>query len=482
MVKFLFFDSWTLEYVRGFDRVMCRPVKYGNNPIFGPQRPHEWKRTHLYGTVLFDRKDGFFKMWYSSHNNPQGTSHLSYAVSDDGYSWNRPDLDVVPGTNIVFPQEEKNHGPSILLDYDEPDPGRRYKLIMRPLKMPYIVGYVSPDGIHWKKIRRDPVIPLNSDSHIGLYRDSKTGLYQISLRADCPDRRVWRTESPDFITWRNPVLALEPDADDPPQTQIYGMQMTPYGSFVMGWISMFNTWEDDMGWTKMNGTMDVQLAYSRGGYCWHRVETGNRFIPLGGKDEWDSQLVIPSTSSLFLDDEIRFYYSGTRDHHGVPDKSNECIGTASLRPDGFVALETGEQPGELLTRSFTLRAAGNAEKTGSTEKYSGAGSPKETGFYVNADASRGWLKVELCDIAGKPLDGFSLTDCAPISGNGTDLAVRWNAGGDLIQAAGKPIRLRVRAERTSLYSLWMPNGDEDPKYWDFNEITCLDSERDRERL
>ena len=91
---------------------------------------------------------------------------------------------------------------------------------------------------------------MNSDSHIGLYRQPRTGLYHLSHRADCPDRRVWCTESADFLSWKRPVLALEPEAGDPPQTQIYGMQMSPYGSFVMGWISMFNTREEDMDWKK----------------------------------------------------------------------------------------------------------------------------------------------------------------------------------------------------------------------------------------
>jgi hypothetical protein len=248
---------------------------------------------------------------------------------------------------------------------------------------------------------------------------------------------------------------------DPPQTQIYGMQMSPYGNFIMGWVSMFNTCESDFGWAKMDGTMDVQLAHSRDGYCWHRTARGRRFIPLGEEGAWDAQLVIPSTAPILLDDEIRFYYSGTPYPHGGPydGPRPECIGAASLRPDGFVALSVGEDVGELLTRAFALR---------------------EPEVYVNADSSRGDLRVEIADLDGAAIDGFALSQCHPVREDGIAQRVTWAGGADGSQIVGRPIRLRVRARRTKLYSIWMPNGDRDPRYWRFREISCLDPMRDLE--
>jgi hypothetical protein len=314
--------------------------------------------------------------------------------------------------------------------------------------------------VHWRKAQEDPVIPANSDCHVGLFKDPKTGLYQESHREDCPDRRVWRSESEDFIHWRRPVLSLEPDVGDPPQTQIYGMQMSPYGSFVMGWISMFNTWESDLGWAKMDGTMDVQLAHSRDGYCWHRTALGRRFIPLGEEGAWDAQLVIPSTTPILLEDEIRFYYAGTPYHHGGPyDEEPECIGAASLRVDGFVALTVDEDVGELLTRPFALR---------------------EADILVNADASRGEVKLEVCNLDGTPVEGFGFSDCVPLRDDGVSQRVVWAEGADPAKIVRRPIRLRVRARRADLYSIWMPNGDPEPRYWRFREIRCLDPMRDLE--
>ena len=461
MIKFLFLDSWTLEEVRGFERRMGQPVKYAGNPIFRPERPYEYKRVHLYGTVLRDPESGRFKMWYSTHALKQSDAYLCYATSEDGVHWTRPDLDVVEGTNIVLDREEHTHGPSVLYDGDDPDASRRYKLLMRPGGVPAIFAYLSPDGIHWRKAQEAPVIEANSDCHIGLYRDPHTGLYQASHRLDCPDRRVWRTESEDFLHWRRSVLALEPDVGDPPQTQIYGMQMSPYGNFIMGWVSMFNTRVSDFGWSKMQGTMDVQLAHSRDGYCWHRTALGERFIPLGEEGSWEAQLVIPSTAPVLLDEEIRFYYSAAPYPHGGPsDTEEECIGMASLRIDGFVSLRAGEGMGELCTRPFALR---------------------EPEIFVNADASEGEVKVEVCERSGGPIEGFGFGDCRPIHGNGVAQRGVWADGADSSRIVKRPIRLRVRARCADLYSIWMPNGDENPPYWRFREIGCLNPMRDLER-
>ena len=458
-VKFLFFDYWTLEYVRNFENRMHQPAKYEGNPILGPERSYEYTRVHMFGTVMRDQRDGNFRMWYTTHSGKGGAydpSNLCYAVSKDGFDWQRPDLDVVPGSNIVIDESYYPHGPTILYDPEDSTEERRYKCLMRPMNFPAIFAYVSPDGIHWRKAQEEPVLQYNSDCHVGLFRHPGDLRYYASYRTDCPDRRVWISESDDFIHWKSPVLSLEPDIRDPVQTQIYGMQMSPYGSCVMGWISMFNTVESDMGFSKMQGTMDVQLAFSREGYGWHRIGQGKRFIPHGGEGTWDAQIIIPSSDPVLLEDEIRFYYSGTQCGHAGPyDTQDECIGAASLRPDGFVSLHAGEDLAELQTRQFALN---------------------EPEVRVNAACLQGYLKLEICSAAGEPIEGFSFDDCRPIQGDGIDLPVRWKGSGSAI--VGKPIRLRLRTKRADLYSIWMPNGDPAPEYRRFREISCLDPDKE----
>src|SRR5262245_59605477 len=48
--------------------------------------------------VFFDPRDRLFKMWYMGGYS----QHTCYATSHDGIQWQKPSLDVVAGTNIVW--------------------------------------------------------------------------------------------------------------------------------------------------------------------------------------------------------------------------------------------------------------------------------------------------------------------------------------------------------------------------------------------
>ena len=57
--------------------------------------------------VWFDPKDELFKMWYHAG----WFDGVGYATSKDGIHWERPSLDVTPGTNRVLPvREVDGHG------------------------------------------------------------------------------------------------------------------------------------------------------------------------------------------------------------------------------------------------------------------------------------------------------------------------------------------------------------------------------------
>jgi len=101
---------------------------------------------------------------------------------------------------------------------------------------------------------------------------------------------------------------------------------------------------------------------------------------------------------------------------------------------------------------------------------------------INADASRGQIRVEICDESGQPIEGFCFKDCKSIQADGTALPVQWTSAGDPSKVVRKPIRLRVRAHRADLYSVSLPNGTASPRYWEFREIRCLNPMRDLEDI
>ena len=465
MIKFLFFDDWTLETRRGFRRTAHRPKKHPANPLVVPDKPWEGSTVHLYGTVAKDSRDGLFKMWYSTIPNiAKGDDRglLCLATSRNGVRWGKPTLDVFKfngrRTNIVLPPKHLTHGPTILIDEQEKNPARRYKLIMRPAYSKGILAYASRDGIHWRKLQKDWVIPVAADMHVGCYRDRKSGIYTSYLRPVFGDRRVAFSESDDFLHWTKPALCMEPDQYDPQQTQFYGMAATQYGNYVLGMLSVFRTWESDMRWTKTSGTTDIELAYSRGGRCWRRAAPNQPILEMGGEKKWDGVLVYPSSTLVFLRDEIRLYYSGVPFHHGGDYSSGKsCAGMASWRVDGFVSLDAGARKGIILTRPFALL---------------------EPDVFLNADARGGEVRVEMQNADGSIVPGFELANCLPMRGDSIRHRVRWRGNPDLGVVRRKPIRMKVIALNASLYSIWFPNGDEEPAYDNFREIACVNPLKD----
>jgi len=477
-LKFLFFDDRPYENVRGFERRLGQPEKHPANPLLRPELAHEFKRLHYYGTARFDGRDGLFRTWYSTHYYAPGIhesdkgsafSYLCLATSRDGIRWEKPALDVVAGTNIVLDNDIGVHGPSVLIDEADPDPAARFKLAMAPYRNGNgVTIHLSPDGIHWRPFHDGkPVIDVRSDCHIGFYRDPATLLYRASFRTGVPDRRVWGSESADLLHWSRPVMVLEPDQNDPCGTQMYGMQMTPYGSFTLGWISMYETsdYTEDPDYRKMAGTMDVQLAYSRDGFCWHRACQGRKFIPVGGPGEWDSGCLMPSSTAVYRPDRVLFYYSASPYGHSGPLKipyesiGPECIGLASLRPDGFVELAAGEDAAELMTRPFMVT---------------------DGRLFLNAEAAEGSVAAEICDTKGKAIPGFSFADCVSFHGNARAHEVRWKGEPDLHGIERTVIRLKLRARRAHLYSALFRNDGDPAAYWGFKEISCLNPTGDIE--
>lgn len=470
-IKFSFFDNRTYEYFKGYRRKSGKAVKSEANPVIKPELPHEFKRVHYYGSAVYDSKDQLYKTWYSTHyygpalneSDPKAYSYLCYASSQDGIRFDKPELDVVPGTNIVMDNDQRVHGPTVIIDDLDPEPQHRFKCAMGPYTKGCAVHlYSSPDGIHWKPMFDGPALDVHSDCHIGFYRDPKTLHYRLSFRVAIPDRRVWVSESLDLKNWTRPVMSVEPDQYDPCETQFYGMQITPYGAYALGMINTYNTFDYTVfpQFHKMAGTMDIELAYSRDGFCWHRSMQGQKLVELGEEGSWDSGCVLPSSTLIYRPEEIVIFYAANSFDHSGPitipyeEIDEERIGFATLRPDGFVYMDSAEEACELMTRPFAVERGG---------------------LFVNADASAegGFLLAELTDTEGNALPGFSFEACVPFTGSSLKAEMTWRGNPDWTLAERAVIRVKLRSVNTKLYSFFFPNGTVDEPYWSFLEISCL---------
>jgi hypothetical protein len=74
-------------------------------------------------------------------------------------------------------------------------------------------------------------------------------------------------------------------------------------------------------------------------------------------------------------------------------------------------------------------------------------------LHVNYSTSAaGNLYVELQDVTGQPLAGFSQQDCLEHYGDSTEQVIRWKSGTDVSALAGKSIRIRFIIKDADLYS------------------------------
>ena len=101
-----------------------------------------------------------------------------------------------------------------------------------------------------------------------------------------------------------------------------------------------------------------------------------------------------------------------------------------MRLDGFVSVRAGREEGLLTTWPLTF----DGEE-----------------LWINADASQGSLRVEVMDLFGKPISGFSRRDCRVLQEDQVSWRVEWN-GGRSLQELEKPLRLRFILKDADLYS------------------------------
>ena len=210
---------------------------------------------------------------------------------------------------------------------NDPDPNRRFKMVYWQTENRDRCGIwstFSPDGIRWTDIPNNPVVPCwASGDTFSVTRDPVSKQYWLYHKTSPGGpRKVSRLVSDDFVHWRDDRLVLEPDKNDPPGTEFYGLSAFPYGSQYLGLVWVFHTAQQ---------TMYAQLVSSRDGVKWERSIYRRPFIVLGymvnhyvGKS-FDSGMVFPVSEPVVKDGEVWIYYSGFDNLHNaeknIPGKS-----------------------------------------------------------------------------------------------------------------------------------------------------------------
>jgi len=411
-------------------------------PPVSPPRPHG-----AYATVL--KADALFQFYYRGDTIPgnhwrKGLEQYHagevtlYAESSDAINWTLPRLGLYddhptfPSGNVVLMNEFLvNHNFTPFVDTRPGVPAeQRYKALgglayqahkehqeIRQRRGPGgLTAFVSPDGIHWKKLRDKPVVPeawgKYFDSQNYAFWSASEQVYVCYFRRFIDGYRgIARTTSQDFINW-SPYVEMKANL---PDEHLYTACTQPYYRAPHIYIALPTRFM-----AKRGSATDILLMSTRGGAHFDREFTQSFIRPGIGREGWANRANYaaigihqtgPAEISLFLTGGRRF----------------------ALRIDGFVSVNAPLEGGELITKPMTF--TGNE-------------------FEINYSTSAaGQVLVELQDEAGEAIPGFTLDDCKPIYGDHIARVVEWNGGTDVSALAGKPIRLRFKMSDADLYSL-----------------------------
>jgi hypothetical protein len=438
-------------------RRTIHPCRKLPKPVVEPEKPWEGVRVYVYGSVYYDQASRQFRMWYMScpragQRDPRLTRStrqlMLYATSTDGVRWIKPNLGLYEyggskDNNIVLGLDS----PSVLVDVQEPDPTKRYKLIGRGgVKGRGTGGWAafSADGIHWKD---NPVNPVfKTGDTLTLTRDPHAGEYLCFHKANVEIRGYRRRlvclrTSKDLQTWSDTKRVMTPDAKDdtwakqPGQrTEFYNMSVFPYGGQFLGMVTVFRKerrlTKNLPDQSRDDGPIHVELTHSRDGRTWRRLDERTPIIP-NGPGKFDAGCILGLTNTpVIRDDEVWQYYTGiTTTHGGAMPAKRITICRAAWRLDGFVSLNAGDQTGIVETVPLRLPAGQ---------------------LIVNANATGGSLRVEILDEDGKPLPGYGHADCAEINTDSVRHVVRWQRGAAL--GIDQPVRLRFHLRRCGLFA------------------------------
>lgn len=409
----MFLDPQLIERTDNVTRRVHSACKH-EEPVITGDLPWEEGECYLFGTAMYDADDGLFKMWYTCDG------HVAYATSEDGLVWDKPRLDVAhrggQSTHLVIEREDpKACAPmghfyelfSVVKDPRDPDPARRYKLGFLSLDKHYAGEFearhhrgqrramgtaVSPDGIHWTMENEwashdiiDGMSCVLWDDLLGrfvtygrtkLTPDNNDGRWRIHGWG----RAVNRIESSDFRSWSPGELVMATDDRDPDGSEIYSMSVFHHEGLYVGLVQVFYGRPDQ-------GNLDVQLAVSRDGRHFTRVEPRQPFICEGGAGSWDRFNISVGTPPVEVGDELWFYYSGRAARHSPYQGSDTGpragrIGLAKIERGRFVSLDASFDGGVVLTRPVEVQG---------------------TQLHLNVNARYGRVDVRLIDERGEPL-------------------------------------------------------------------------------
>ncbi|HIQ23351.1 MAG TPA: hypothetical protein EYH34_19175 [Planctomycetes bacterium] len=392
-----------------------------------------------------------------------------YAESSDGVHWRKPELGIVEfdgsKKNNIILEGLGTHNFAPFKD-GNPDcpPEARYKALAGTKSEGGLFAFQSADGIHWSLMTAGPVITDGAfDSQNLAFWDPTLGKYRAYWRiftAGVTKAKEWRPSgfrairtgtSSDFLNWGEHADLTYVDS---PDEHLYTNQVNPYYRAPHILIG-FPTRYLDRGWSasmralperenrelrasasRRFGTALTEglLMASRDGVRFKRWNEA--FLRPGiqrpGTWQYGQQYiachVVETASSLPGAPNELSIYATEGYWHGKGGRLRRY----TLRLDGFVSASAPMKGGELITKPL---------------RFDGAR------LVLNfATSAAGSLRVEIQDLDGNPIEGFSLADCPDQFGDSVQRVVTWKGGADVKELAGHTVRLRFVLKDADLFA------------------------------
>lgn len=268
----------------------------------------------------------------------------------------------------------------------------------------------SPDGRTWEK-HLHTVFTEHNDAYSLIHEKGEYILYQTALEPwpdkPYPDnldkyKRVQSIRtSEDLNTWTPQEIFLRPDEQDPPETEFYLMKVFRYGDGYAGLIMKYYA---DPEKPNLHSTiLKHELVVSEDTRTWERPYR-------------DTDLGFWSYADPFILDG-KMHFAIWKDGGMV---------TIAYPQDRLVAVVAGEEEGTFTTQPFDR--------------------PETGGLALNADASNGWIEVELLDGSMQSVTKASTQRIAGVEGSAIPL--KWN-----LSDLPADIVVRIRMQNARLFAV-----------------------------
>jgi hypothetical protein len=237
-----------------------------------------------------------------------------------------------------------------------------------------------------------------------------------------------RSESKDFIHWTQPELLAYPNEKDPANLEFHTSPVFKHEGVYFSLNQLY---------TRENATMDIELMTSRDGRRWNRTFARQPMLVRGGKKYFDASFLLTNGNPIPVGDEMWFYYGANRgivrfpnpDEPDMPKRATEFgsgVGLAKIKRDRFVGIAPDPttslrnwNPNDPLKKPEP-----KANSIGQvTLKARDLASVKT--ISINANASKGNVRVEVLNEDGYRVQGFTKDDVIPMTSDEIASEVQW---------------------------------------------------------